>query len=195
VSPRPRLVDALARFRSGDPLAFEEIVEAHAPAIVRTFRRLGADAATAEDLAQEVFVRLLRTRAAYEARGRLAVYLDRVARNVWVDHVRARHARPDAASLDAPARNGGGAIAMILAHPAAGPVDALSGRDAARALVALLAKLPEGERAVLELAVFEGLRYAEIGEALSIPEGTVKSRVFSAVRRLRTLVRSPADLP
>ncbi|HKD99661.1 MAG TPA: sigma-70 family RNA polymerase sigma factor [Planctomycetota bacterium] len=194
MSPHQRLGDALARFRSGDPLAFDEIVDAHAPAIVRTFRRLGADPSTAEDLAQEVFVRLLRTRAAYEARGRLAVYLDRVARNVWVDHVRARVARPEASSIDAPAASGDGAIAMILAHPGAGPAEALSGRDAARALAALLAKLPEGERAVLELAVFEGLRYAEIADELSIPEGTVKSRVFSAVRRLRAAARASVDL-
>jgi RNA polymerase sigma-70 factor, ECF subfamily len=183
----PPLIDALSRFRAGDPLAFEEIVETHAPSIVRLFRRLGADAASAEDLAQEVFLRLLRTRSDYEPRGRLAFYLDRIARNLWTDHVRNAGSRPGERTLDEAAQGGDAGLALLLVHPAAGPADALAGRDAARALAALLRQLGDGERLVLELSVFEGLRYAEIAQSLSIPEGTVKSRVFYAVRKLRAL--------
>ena len=73
-------------------VAFEEIVETHSTSIVRLFRRLGADAASAEDLAQEVFVRLLRSRSDYEPRGRLAFYLDRIARAIRRTGVRTRAA-------------------------------------------------------------------------------------------------------
>ena len=71
-------------------------------------------------------------------------------------------------------------------HPAVGPAEILAGRDAARALTELLSRLADGERLVLELALFEGMRYADIADALLIPEGTVKSRVFHAIRKLRS---------
>lgn len=189
-TPAPtRPTDALERFRAGDARAFEEIVEAHAPGIVRLFRRHGADPATADDLAQEVFVRLFRTQAHYESSGRLQVYLYKIARNVWLDWRRSLGSRPRARSLDAPVGAPGSAPLEFLCHPAVGPAEALAGRDAARALAGLLARLGDGERIVLELALFEGMRYSQIADALLIPEGTVKSRVFHAIRKLRSWSR------
>lgn len=179
--------DPLIRYRAGDARAFDEIVEAFAPGIVRLFRRHGADPSTADDLAQEVFVRLLKTESHYESRGKLQVYLYRIARNVWLDWKRAANSRPPTRSLDLPMMDTGVPPLAILAHPAAGPMDAVVGRDASRALANLLSKLNERERVVLELAVFEGMRYCEVAKLLAIPEGTVKSRVFHAVRKLRAL--------
>jgi RNA polymerase sigma-70 factor (ECF subfamily) len=182
----PAPADALTRFRSGDALAFDEIVDVHAPGIVRLFRRHGVDASMADDLAQEVFVRLFRTQANYESCGRLQVYLYKIARNVWLDWKRSMGARPAQRSIDAPLPDLGLAPLAILSHPAVGPAETLAGRDAARALTELLSRLGDGERLVLELALFEGMRYADIAEALLIPEGTVKSRVFHAIRKLRS---------
>jgi RNA polymerase sigma-70 factor (ECF subfamily) len=81
-----------------------------------------------------------------------------------------------------------------LCHPAAGPAEAFAGRDAARILHELLSRLPEGERLVLELALFEEMPYADIATALLIPEGTVKSRVHHALRKLRAWSRGQGDL-
>ncbi|MBL8694858.1 MAG: sigma-70 family RNA polymerase sigma factor [Planctomycetes bacterium] len=177
--------DPLDRFRAGEEGAFEELMDGFAPSVVRLFRRHGVDSSTAEDLAQEVFVRLLRTRAHYEGRGKLQVYLYRIARNVWRDWQRATATRPVARSLDAPPSASEVSLARMLAHPAVGPAEALASSDASRAMARLMLRLSEGERLVLELALFESLPYAEISEALGIPEGTVKSRVFHALRKLR----------
>lgn len=185
-APAGAAADPLSRYRAGDRQAFEEIVEEHAPFIVRVFRRLGAEAATADDLAQEVFVRLIRA-GSYESRGKLRVYLDRVARNVWIDHLRTRDSRPSTRSLDAPAPGGDALLRTLLAVPTAGPADVLAGADSGRVLNALVAKLPPGERLVFELAVFDRASYARVAATLGIPEGTVKSRMFHAVRRLRAL--------
>lgn len=178
--------DPLARFRAGDAAAFDEIVHAYAPSLVRRFRRQGVDPSTADDLAQEVFVRLIKTHSSYESRGRLQVYLYRIARNVLLDWRRARSARPSR-SLESAASQAGAPPLAVLAHPAVGPPEILAGRDAARALTSLLRRLSEGERAVLELSIFDGMPYAEIAHALQIPEGTVKSRVFNALRKLRNM--------
>ncbi|MFN0204740.1 MAG: RNA polymerase sigma factor [Planctomycetota bacterium] len=177
--------DPLTRYRGGEMSAFDEMVESFAPRIVRVFRRFGADPSSADDLAQEVFVRLYKTNAHYESRGRLEVYLYRVARNVWIDWKRVQLSRGGLRSLDVTLPDFPEPVLSLLAHPAAGPLETLTGRDAARVLSMLLKRLPEGERLVLELSIFEGLRYSEISAALEIPEGTVKSRVFNAVRRLR----------
>ncbi|MBI3820344.1 MAG: RNA polymerase sigma factor [Planctomycetes bacterium] len=177
--------DPLQRFREGDACAFDEIVESFAPGIVRLFRRQGADTSTADDLAQEVFIRLLKTDAGYESRGKLQLYLYRIARNVWLDWKRSNGSRPAARSLDFPVAEVGVPPLALLAHPACGPVDAVVGRDAARALSSLMMRLSERERTVLELTIFEGMRYADAARVLSIPEGTVKSRVFNAMRKLR----------
>ncbi len=186
--------DLLSRFRAGEARAFDDLVEQFAPSLVRLFRRHGVDAAHAEDLAQEVFVRLLRTQSSYTDRGRLHVYLHRVARNVWHDWRRAVASRPGARSIDGTAGGAGAPLMALLAHPSVGPAESLAGRDAARLLTDLLARLPEGERLVLELSLFDGLPYAQIAEALAIPEGTVKSRVFHALRRLRGWTGGKEDL-
>lgn len=185
VAPGKPPEDLLERYRMGDAGAFNAIVESFAPRVVRLFRRYGVDPASADDLAQEVFVRLYKTQSRYESRGRLAVYLYRIARNVWIDWKRVQTNRGTMHSLDVPLPNLPEPRSALLAHPACGPLESLAGRDAARVLSGLLKRLPEGERLVIELAMFEGLRYSEISDALEIPEGTVKSRVFHAMRRLR----------
>lgn len=169
--------DPFLRYRAGDPGAFEEIVGAFADRLVRFFRRLGGDAATAEDLVQEVFLKMVRGARDYEPRGRFDAYVFRVARNAWIDHVRAAQARPPVRPLE-------GAFEPI-PDPAPGPGEKAGGSEEAGRVLAALARLPERERLVVELGLFQGLPYAEVSSILEIPVGTVKSRMFAAVRRLR----------
>jgi RNA polymerase sigma-70 factor (ECF subfamily) len=98
---------------------------------------------------------------------------------VWLDHVRSAEALGRARSLDAPEEGGGPP------DPRRGPSERAGDREEAQAVREAVAGLPQGERLVVELGVFQGLRYAEIASILQVPVGTVKSRMFSAVRRLR----------
>jgi RNA polymerase sigma-70 factor (ECF subfamily) len=181
MSGGPAPDDPLLRFRGGDARAFEELVRAYGDRLVKFFRRLGADAETSEDLTQEVFLKMLRGAFEYEGRGRFDAFVFRVARNAWVDHVRAIRARPRARPLEREGVRGG----LPIPDGAPGP-DARAGeREDSDRLLEGLCRLSEGERLVVELGLFQGLSYAEIATVLEIPVGTVKSRMFAAVRRLR----------
>lgn len=152
-----------------------------AASLIGFFERLGADGAEAEDLTQDVLVRLYRSAQAYQPRDAFAAYVLRVARNAWIDAGRRRASRPPRA---------GSEPVDELELPdelAPGPRDLEQLEEGERARAAL-AKLPEGHRWVFELAVLQGRPYPEIAELVGIPLGTVKSRVFHAVRKLRELL-------
>ena len=165
--------DWLARYQAGDPQALDELVAAMGPRLKGYFLRQGAQEPTAEDLTQNVFVRVLQGAEHYRPSGRLEPYLLRIARNLWIDHRRRR--RPATWREDRPEP----------ADPQPGPPERAAESDRAERLRAALAACEPATRELLELAVLQRLPYREVGDMLNIPVGTVKSRVFYALRRLR----------
>lgn len=169
--------DPLAALRQGKRSPFEGFVRAETGTFLAFFLRLGASRAEAEDLVQDVFLKLYQSADRYRERGAFSGFAFRVARNAWIDRRRALGARPppEDAAVDALARS-------------SEPGDALDREEFARRLRDALEELPEGQRRVFELGVVQELPYPEIADALAIPVGTVKSRMFHAVRRLRGLL-------
>ena len=166
-------VDLLERFKNGDDAALDLLVEQMAPRLKGFFLRQGATGDIAEDLAQDVFVRVLNGLHRYQAAGRLDAFLLRIARNLWIDFLRRK--RP-LASTD---------VVQDAVDESDGPVDLAVCRDRAEYLRRLLASCEPDTRELLELAVLQKLPYAEVAMILEIPVGTVKSRVFYALRYLR----------
>jgi len=182
------LGDPLAALRDGDNLVFETFVRTEAGTFTGWFRRQGASPEEAEDLTQEVFVRLVRGAPRYQPQDRLEAYCFRTARNVWIDRRRADNVRR---------HQGGVSDALLEDLPGREPEPeepAARNEEAQRAL-ACLARLPEGQRQVFELGVVQELPYADIAKLLAIPVGTVKSRMFHALERLRTLLAMPDPTP
>lgn len=178
--------DPLSALRAGSPGAFEEFVRAETRTFLAYFIRLGAGRSEAEDLVQETFLKLFRSAAqasatSYDARGKFAGYAFRVARNVWID--RRRRARSAMASGDVEAVQV--EVDHRLDRAIGRPEDELVRMESSDVVRVAVAGLPETHRAVFELAVVEELPYAAIAEALEIPVGTVKSRMHSAVARVR----------
>ncbi len=165
--------DLLARHRAGDAAAFDLLVQELAPRLKGYFLRQGAESATAEDLTQNVFLRILQSLDRYQASGQLEAYFLRIARNLWIDHQR-RHQRFRRVEDGSDA-----------ADPRPGPEAESQSHDRAALVRAALAALEGPERELLELAVLQRLPYKDVAEILEIPVGTVKSRVFYALRRLR----------
>lgn len=165
--------DLLARCQQGDPEAFDLLVSEMAPRLKGYFLRQGAEAATADDLAQNVFVRVLQSLDRYRPAGRMGAYFLRIARNLWIDHT--RRTRRLRRVEDQPEWSD--------ARP--GPLEAAETGDRAAQVQAALAELDRDARELLELAVLQKLPYKEVAELLEVPIGTVKSRVFYALRRLR----------
>jgi RNA polymerase sigma-70 factor (ECF subfamily) len=165
--------DLLARCQQGDPDAFDLLVSEMAPRLKGYFLRQGAEAATADDLAQNVFVRVLQSLDRYRPAGQMSAYFLRIARNLWIDHTRRawRLRRVE----DQPEASDG--------RP--GPVEIAEIGDRAARVRAALGELDRDARELLELAVLQKLPYKDVAAILDVPVGTVKSRVFYALRRLR----------
>ncbi len=169
--------DPLVALRTGDVAPFEAFVRAWTRNLVAYFCQQGAGLSRAEDLTQEVFLKLYQGAARYRPAERFQAYCFRTARNVWIDDCRRSAARADAMARVETHRWG-----EVRPDPGA---DLLFEEDERRLRV-LLDGLPGGQRRVFELALLAELSYAEIGALLAIPVGTVKSRMFHAVRRLRS---------
>jgi RNA polymerase sigma-70 factor, ECF subfamily len=179
--------DPLEALAAGDRSPFEDFVRRSTPQFLGFFRRLGADEPEAEDLIQETFLKLFQSARTYRPDGRFAPFAFRIARNAWIDRRRRSAVQARAAGgEESEAALPGVERAAVDRSPS--PGEALEEREEVARLREALATLPEHQRLVFELGVVQGLPYAEISAALEIPEGTVKSRMFHAVRRLRELL-------
>ena len=186
-SERPeRLADEelLLRAGRGRLEAFEALVGRYEAALVRYFFRYTWDRARSEDLAQEVFVRLFTHARDYEPTAKFTTYLYRIAHNLWVDDCRRRRHERGQVSLEAENAEGVSLREVVLSG-ADGPRDEARKEEIVEAVMGAVEALPEEHKAVFVLAEVEGLKYAEVAAILDIPEGTVKSRMHAAVKRLR----------
>jgi RNA polymerase sigma-70 factor (ECF subfamily) len=182
-------VDLLAAYRDGDPQAFRQLVDLYRDRMVQFFFRLCWDRDRAEDLVQDLFLKLILASRRYRPEGRMGTFVYRVATNLWIDHYRQLRPRPRFHSFDQVTLPGGGdAAPREFAGPAQSPVDALQDREEKAVLRQSLERLTEPHRIVFELAVYQSRPYAEISELLGIPVGTVKSRMHNAVAALKEMV-------
>ena len=184
-------VDLLARYRDGDPEAFQALFTSYGEKLVHFFYRLCWDRHRAEDFTQELFLRLLRRASSYRPEGRLSTFIFRVATNLWIDHYRSTRPLPRLYSLDQPLLDEM-PVALRGCDRQEPLAAAIGDEEKARLRVALDA-LNEPHRLVLELAVYQELPYGEISSILNIPVGTVKSRMFNTVRALKDRLQTPAD--
>ena len=178
-----RVVNALGRDLDA---GFEALYEAYRGAVFSTALRLCGRWAEAEDLSAEAFLRAYRALTGYGA-DRIAglrprAWLLTILTNVWRNSVRSAVRRPPPGPLeDAPDP----------ADPAEGVEDTAARHETRRELAALLAELPDAQRAAVVLRHVTGLPVTEISEVLGTPEGTVKSHISRGLARLRHLRDQP----
>lgn len=177
VIPRPVTGDVrlVRRIAAGDETALTRIYDQFAPTVFGVARRVLGDPAAAEDVVQEVFVSLWERPSAFDsARGTLAAWLGMLAHRRAVDRVRREEASRRRAD------------AMASQPPVAPPDldEAVSTLWIGERVRYAVHELPEEQRACVNLAYFEGKTYIEVAEILGIPEGTAKSRMRLALRKL-----------
>ncbi|MBN2497256.1 MAG: sigma-70 family RNA polymerase sigma factor [Deltaproteobacteria bacterium] len=169
--------DLARRLRAGDRDAFRQLVDRYQDKLVGYLGRLSGDAALAEDLAQEAFVRFFRSICSYDERGSLQAYLYRIAsRLAYSARRRTRRRRGLFLSWQA------GACAA--AGPP-GPQEAVRSAELQLRVRQALDGLPLRLRIPLVLHALEGLSIAEIAAVTRTAEGTVKSRIHRGRARLR----------
>lgn len=176
----------MARLAEGDEAALGPLYDRYGKLIYSLALRVVRDAAAAEEVTQEVFVRLWRSAASFDpARGRVHAWLMRITHNLALNEVRRRQSRPVVAE-NYDWQTSGAAL-----------VDQDAERDPARAawlgertatIRKALAQLPAPQRQAIELAFFGGLSQAEVAAAVGDPLGTVKSRIRVGMQRLRELL-------
>ena len=174
----------MAAIRAGAPGAFESLSGRWRSRLVNFLQGLGADLHGAEDCAQETLLRVYRYRDQYRPDHPFTAFLFTLARHAFLDW-RRKDSRWRRGVVALPADEAGAAPAATESSDAVGErID----------LVAAVAALPRRLRDVVELGAIRGLPYHKVAALLGLPVGTVKSRMYHAVLRLReTLGDAPKD--
>lgn len=181
-------VALMLRVRGGDADAFREIVNAHQGRVIGTIARmLGPDCHEAEDLAQQVFLRIWKSAPRYEPAAKFTTWLFTITRNLVFNESRRRQNRPTT-SLDAPVGRDE-SPRQFSDEQAPSPHAALLDREMEEAVDAAIAQLPEQQRLAVILRRYEELPYEDIAAALELTVPAVKSLLF----RARTFLRERLD--
>jgi RNA polymerase sigma-70 factor (ECF subfamily) len=164
---------AMQEVRAGDVAKLEVLFDRHHPGLFRYFLSLTSNRAVSEDLAQEVFFRVLKYRHTYQPGAGFRPWLYSVGRNVWADYMGRK--KPEVALPEE---------AGELRGKETPPDRALQKKQEAQLLRRALASLPGDKREVLILSRYQDLKYEEIASVLQCEVGTVKVRVYRALREL-----------
>jgi len=178
------LTDAelISAFKAGDAEALGPLMERHKAALYGYLLRLTGRQDAAEDIFQEVFLKLVRNPAAYGEREKFRAWLFTVARNAAMDHFRREGARGEV-PLEGDGERPG--PADYAASPEPGPEAAAVNKELGEKIAAALARLSQDQREVFYLRHYSGLSFKEIAEMLSVPIGTVLARMSRAAALLR----------
>ncbi|MCA9553343.1 MAG: sigma-70 family RNA polymerase sigma factor [Myxococcales bacterium] len=184
--------------RTRDRRRFEMLFQRHKRGVLAHLRRYVRDPARAEELAQDVFVRVYTTKS-YTPDTRFRTWLYRVATNVALNELRRPEHQQRMESMDAKAEGAPGSR-EALPNPAPNPEGALAGAQLARRIHGALAALPENQRAAFLMARQDALSHEEIAHALSTSVSAVKSLIHRALTTLRreaaqALTESPEGVP
>jgi RNA polymerase sigma-70 factor (ECF subfamily) len=182
----------------GDRAAFARLFDRHQAAVVRLCVRLVGDAAVAEELAQDIFVKVYRSADRYQPTARFTTWLFRIATNHCLNELRRPARRSEQVAAGGDEEEAGPSV-LEAAPGGATPIEALEAREVEAAVGRALLAMSDRERAAFSLCRFEGLPYREVAEALEATEAAVKSLIHRAsvrvVQHLEALGESPASLP
>ena len=169
-----RETELMLRVKAGDRAAFEELFHLYEKPLTNYLFRLCGNRARSEDLLQDAFLRLWKAAPTYEPSAKVSTYVFRIAHNLFLNDAARRREK---------------ALESLEAETRSDPASDLNRREVQSAVQKAVEALPDGEREVLLLSEYNGFKYAEISEILGIPVGTVKSRMFSAVQRLKEALK------
>ena len=175
----------MLQVKAGDDSAFEYLVQKYRRPMVSFMFRMAHNNAAAEDLAQEVFLRVYRSRESYEASAKFTTWLYRIATNLAVNHARdTRHERPEnTVSLDEPDEENGHTLDLPDRTPSA--EEAIVRRERVAAIRQRVQALPERQRIAVVMHKYQQMEYRQIADVLKLSESATKSLLFRAYETLR----------
>jgi RNA polymerase sigma-70 factor (ECF subfamily) len=177
--------EIMLQVKAGDDSAFEYLMQKYRRPMMSFMYRMAHTTAAAEDLAQEVFLRVYRSRESYEASAKFTTWLYRIATNLAVNHARdTRHqGHENTVSLDQPDEDSGRTLDLPDRAPSA--EETLVQRERLAAIRQRVQALPERQRLAVVMHKYQQMEYREIADVLKLSESATKSLLFRAYETLR----------
>jgi RNA polymerase sigma-70 factor (ECF subfamily) len=178
-------VEAMLRVKTGDESAFAYLVQKYRRPMVGFMYRMCHNPSTAEELAQEVFLRVYRSRTSYEPSAKFTTWLYRIATNLAVNHARdTRHERPEnTLRLDEPDQETGNT--PDLADDSLSAEEQILKRERLAAIRGVVNALPERQRMAVIMHKYQQMDYRQIAGVLKLSESATKSLLYRAYEALR----------
>jgi len=173
----------MLQVRAGDSTSFEVLLVKHRTSIVGYLARMTGNQGVAEELAQEVFLRVYRNRDGYEPSAKFTTWIYRIATNLALNSIRDRRHERNHRSLDAPPRED--RPALEIAEKRASQEETMLADARLSVVRDAVAQLPEKQRAAVLMHKYQELDYQQIGDALGLSVSAVKSLLFRAYEKLR----------
>ena len=172
--------DLIERCRRGDDAAFQELVDQYKDLVYAVIARTVLDRSRADDLAQDVFLRVHRGLPYFRGEARLSTWLYRIVSNVCAQD----RGSPPLVSLDDERTKKQGVLQPAVSDRHSGDLE-LNDR-----LQKAIARLPANQRLLIAAHYLKGVQYEELAEALGLPLGTVKTQLYRAKQQLRRLLET-----
>jgi RNA polymerase sigma-70 factor, ECF subfamily len=189
-------VQLMLDVKAGDESSFDELLQRYRTHVVNFLQRMVRDQGTAEDLAQEVFLRVYNARNKYTPSAKFTTWLFRIASNLALNSLRDGRHRQKEISLDASPEEDSYALDVPSREPRVD--ERLMERDRANSIRMAIERLPEKQRAAVLMHKYQEMEYVDIAEALDCSESALKSLLFRAYETLRVelapMIGAPAAM-
>ena len=179
----------MGHIKDGDIESFELLVKRWEQPLLNHCYRLINSIELAEDLRQEIFLRVYRAAGTYQPTAKFSTWLYRIATNLCLDTLAKQQHRKtipiDSVSDDLDAKS--------IVHPVDKPDEIVERKEVERQVRVALERLPENLRVIVIMRYYDGLKFREIADILSCPVSTVKSRMAAGMRRLNQMLSAPVN--
>lgn len=183
--------EIIEKVLGGDANAFEELVLRYEKTVYNLALRMVGDRDDASDMTQEAFIKAYGSLSSFRGDSKFSVWIYRITTNVCLDFLRSKSRKQQVSltvSDDEDAQ-------LDISDPSSDPERQLMQKISMQSVEAGLQTLPDKQRQILVMRELGGMSYAEIGAALSLEEGTVKSRIFRARKRLCAFLLDSGNIP
>jgi RNA polymerase sigma-70 factor (ECF subfamily) len=174
--------EIVRQIQSGEATAFDELMRRYKHPVVNFVFRMLGNAQDADEIAQDVFVRVYQNLDTYRPETKFSTWLFALARNAAIDRLRWRARHPTESIESAPETSA-----------SSGTAEDVSAREIGEQIAAAVAKLPEDQRTAIVLAEYHGMSYAEIAAVMRCSEKSVESRLYRAKQTLRERLQPLLD--
>lgn len=183
----------IERVLKGDANAFEHLVHAYEKTVYNLALRTLGNREDAEDVTQEAFLKAYRSLDSFRGDSKFSVWLYRIVSNLCLDLLRSRQRKP---TQSLTVEDDDGEIGELeISDEHFSPEKLLDRKLTRESVQRGLSALPDDARQILLLRELQGMSYEEIGQALDLEPGTVKSRIFRARKRLCAFLLQDGNLP